>query len=178
MNEFEAALTSPTRFYKKKLFLINLLQISAAKRTSTTNFLQTQKRPLSQSNKIHISLNFQVVKPMWRSRRADLVPAFATFALCLTVGVELGILAGVAVNVLLLLYPSARPQLDSEIVTVRKAFKCLEKKLLDFFLYNHVDIYVRAVLRYKLLILTVLLVLVKEYNLARSKWQFKMPVVK
>lgn len=55
---------------------------------------------------------------MWRSRRADLVPAFATFALCLSVGVELGILAGVAVNVILLLYPSARPQLDVEIVTV------------------------------------------------------------
>jgi solute carrier family 26 (sodium-independent sulfate anion transporter), member 11 len=56
---------------------------------------------------------------MWRSRRADLVPAFATFALCLAVGVELGILAGVAVNVVLLLYPSARPQMDAEIVTVR-----------------------------------------------------------
>lgn len=55
---------------------------------------------------------------MWRSRRADLVPAFATFALCLAVGVELGILAGVTVNLILLLYPSARPQLEAEIVTV------------------------------------------------------------
>ncbi|KOB75789.1 putative sulfate transporter [Operophtera brumata] len=33
-------------------------------------------------------------------------------------GVELGILAGVCVNMILLLYPSARPQLDAEIVTV------------------------------------------------------------
>lgn len=62
-------------------------------------------------------IEYEVVKPMWRSRRADLVPAFATFALCLSVGVELGILVGVAVNVLLLLYPSARPQLEAEIVT-------------------------------------------------------------
>ncbi|XP_049699523.2 sodium-independent sulfate anion transporter [Helicoverpa armigera] len=67
-------------------------------------------------------IEYEVVKPMWRSRRADLLPAFATFALCLSVGVELGILAGVAVNVILLLYPSARPQLDAEIITNASGF--------------------------------------------------------
>lgn len=67
-------------------------------------------------------IEYEVVKPMWRSRRADLLPAFATFALCLSVGVELGILAGVAVNVILLLYPSARPQLEAEIVTNASGF--------------------------------------------------------
>ena len=55
---------------------------------------------------------------MWRSRRADLMPAFATFAMCLIVGVELGIVAGVLLNVALLLYPSARPTMEAEIVTV------------------------------------------------------------
>ncbi|OWR55546.1 putative sulfate transporter [Danaus plexippus plexippus] len=62
-------------------------------------------------------IEYEVVKPMWRSRRADLVPAFATFAVCLVVGVEIGIVAGVLLNVLLLLYPSARPQMEAEIVT-------------------------------------------------------------
>ncbi|KAM3961044.1 sodium-independent sulfate anion transporter [Aphomia sociella] len=70
-------------------------------------------------------IEYEVVKPMWRSRRADLVPAFATFALCLTVGVELGILAGVAVNVMFLLYPSARPQLEAEIITNASGLKYL-----------------------------------------------------
>ncbi|RVE51301.1 hypothetical protein evm_004105 [Chilo suppressalis] len=67
-------------------------------------------------------IEYEVVKPMWHSRRADLVPAFATFALCLAIGVELGILAGIAINVVLLLYPSARPQLDAEIVTNASGF--------------------------------------------------------
>ncbi|XP_041978549.1 sodium-independent sulfate anion transporter isoform X2 [Aricia agestis] len=67
-------------------------------------------------------IEYEVVKPMWRSRRADLLPAFATFALCLIVGVELGIVAGVFVNVVLLLYPSARPQLEAEIVTSASGF--------------------------------------------------------
>ncbi|XP_013199998.1 sodium-independent sulfate anion transporter [Amyelois transitella] len=70
-------------------------------------------------------IEYEVVKPMWRSRRADLVPAFATFAICLVVGVELGILAGVAVNVVLLLYPSARPQLEAEIITNPSGFSYL-----------------------------------------------------
>ncbi|KAJ2945881.1 hypothetical protein O0L34_g4786 [Tuta absoluta] len=70
-------------------------------------------------------IEYEVVKPMWRSRRADLVPAFATFAICLVVGVELGILAGVAVNVILLLYPSARPQLEAEIVTTNSGLHYL-----------------------------------------------------
>ncbi|XP_045772056.1 sodium-independent sulfate anion transporter-like isoform X1 [Maniola jurtina] len=70
-------------------------------------------------------IEYEVVKPMWRSRRADLVPAFATFALCLIVGVELGIVAGVLLNVILLLYPSARPQMEAEIITNNTGFSYL-----------------------------------------------------
>jgi sodium-independent sulfate anion transporter 11 len=39
----------------------------------------------------------------------DLVPTFATFTVCLVKGVEYGILTGVAINIIMLLYPSARP---------------------------------------------------------------------
>ncbi|XP_047529825.1 sodium-independent sulfate anion transporter [Vanessa atalanta] len=70
-------------------------------------------------------IEYEVVKPMWRSRRADLVPAFATFVLCLVVGVELGIVAGVLLNVILLLYPSARPTMEAEIVTNSTGFSYL-----------------------------------------------------
>lgn len=70
-------------------------------------------------------IEYEVVKPMWRSRRADLMPAFATFAICLIVGVELGIVAGVLLNVVLLLYPSARPTMEAEIVTNSAGFSYL-----------------------------------------------------
>ncbi|XP_050345904.1 sodium-independent sulfate anion transporter-like [Nymphalis io] len=70
-------------------------------------------------------IEYEVVKPMWRSRRADLVPAFATFVLCLIVGVELGIVAGVLLNVILLLYPSARPTMEAEIITNSTGFSYL-----------------------------------------------------
>lgn len=54
-------------------------------------------------------IEISVVRPMWVSNRSDLIPTGATFALCLLLGVEYGILVGVGVNIVLLLYPSARP---------------------------------------------------------------------
>ncbi|XP_045448781.1 sodium-independent sulfate anion transporter [Melitaea cinxia] len=70
-------------------------------------------------------IEYEVVKPMWRSRRVDLLPTFVTFILCLVIGVELGIVAGVLLNVLLLLYPSARPNMEAEIVTNATGFSYL-----------------------------------------------------
>ncbi|KAG8306811.1 hypothetical protein J6590_038752 [Homalodisca vitripennis] len=59
-------------------------------------------------------IEYEVVKPMWRSSKKDLIPTIATFLLCLLIGVEYGILVGVVVNIILLLYPSARPYLHIE----------------------------------------------------------------
>ncbi|XP_018570602.1 sodium-independent sulfate anion transporter [Anoplophora glabripennis] len=54
-------------------------------------------------------IEYEVVKPMWRTSKKDLVAAFATFVACLVIGVEYGILLGVGINIMFLLYPSARP---------------------------------------------------------------------
>lgn len=59
-------------------------------------------------------IEYEVVKLMWRSSKKDLIPTFATFLLCLIIGVEYGILAGVGINLMFLLYPSARPQVNVE----------------------------------------------------------------
>lgn len=59
-------------------------------------------------------IEYEVVKLMWRSSKKDLVPTFATFILCLVIGVEYGIVAGVGINLIFLLYPSARPQVHVE----------------------------------------------------------------
>ncbi|XP_076275104.1 sodium-independent sulfate anion transporter-like isoform X1 [Rhynchophorus ferrugineus] len=54
-------------------------------------------------------IEYEVIKPMWRSSKKDLFSAMATFVCCLIIGVEYGILIGVAINIMFLLYPSARP---------------------------------------------------------------------
>ena len=49
----------------------------------------------------------------------DLVPAIATFLCCLFVRLELGIVIGIGINLLFLLYGSARPYIRVSKATVR-----------------------------------------------------------
>ncbi|CAG9773668.1 unnamed protein product [Ceutorhynchus assimilis] len=56
----------------------------------------------------------KVVKPMWRSKKSDLFLGFATFIACLVLPLELGILIGIGLNVLFILYHAARPKISIE----------------------------------------------------------------
>ncbi|KAK0071881.1 hypothetical protein PV325_012229, partial [Microctonus aethiopoides] len=59
-------------------------------------------------------IEYEVVKLMWKSSKKDLIPMFATFFLCLVIGVEYGILVGVGINLMFLLYPSVRLKIHVE----------------------------------------------------------------
>lgn len=48
----------------------------------------------------------------------DLIPGVGTFVLCLTLPIELGILTGVIVNIIFILYHAARPKLSVEMLKV------------------------------------------------------------
>ncbi|XP_018571663.1 sodium-independent sulfate anion transporter isoform X1 [Anoplophora glabripennis] len=56
----------------------------------------------------------KVVKPMWRSKKSDLILGFATFIACLVLALEIGILIGVGINLLFILYHAARPKISVE----------------------------------------------------------------
>lgn len=62
-------------------------------------------------------VEFHVVKPMWKTKKMDLIPACATFLSCLFIRLELGIVIGIGINVLFLLYASARPSVRVEKLT-------------------------------------------------------------
>ncbi|XP_022178519.1 sodium-independent sulfate anion transporter-like [Myzus persicae] len=59
-------------------------------------------------------VELQVVKPMWRTKKIDLIPAFATFLCSLLIRLEVGIVVGIAINVIILLYTLARPSVHVE----------------------------------------------------------------
>ncbi|CAG9584960.1 unnamed protein product [Danaus chrysippus] len=54
-------------------------------------------------------MELHVFKPIWRTKKVDIIPAVVTFTACLVTRLELGIVLGIAVNLLFLLYASARP---------------------------------------------------------------------
>jgi solute carrier family 26 (sodium-independent sulfate anion transporter), member 11 len=60
----------------------------------------------------------RVVKPMWRSKKADLIPGLSAFVACLVLPLELGILVGIGLNILFILYHASRPKIHMERVIV------------------------------------------------------------
>uniref|UniRef100_U5EHL8 Putative sulfate/bicarbonate/oxalate exchanger sat-1 n=1 Tax=Corethrella appendiculata TaxID=1370023 RepID=U5EHL8_9DIPT len=59
----------------------------------------------------------KVVKPMWRTKKSDLIPGLGTFIACLACPLEIGILFGVGLNVVFILYHAARPKISVETLT-------------------------------------------------------------
>ncbi|XP_059619978.1 sodium-independent sulfate anion transporter-like [Phlebotomus argentipes] len=57
----------------------------------------------------------RVIKPMWRSKKTDLLPGIAAFIACLALPLEFGILVGIGINVIFILYHSARPKISVEL---------------------------------------------------------------
>ncbi|XP_069957440.1 sodium-independent sulfate anion transporter [Cherax quadricarinatus] len=63
---------------------------------------------------IHL-IDYEILAPLWRGKKNDLVPLIVTFLACLLWGLEWGILLGIGVNLSMLLYSVATPTV---IVTV------------------------------------------------------------
>jgi MFS superfamily sulfate permease-like transporter len=63
-------------------------------------------------------VEFHVVKPMWRTKKSDLIPACTTFVCCLFLRLEIGIVVGVGINLIFLLYATARPSVKVEKISV------------------------------------------------------------
>lgn len=61
-------------------------------------------------------VNYEIIKKLWKSSRMDLIPLFGTFLCCLFLGVEIGLVCGVGVDALLLLYYHSRPPLDVQYI--------------------------------------------------------------
>lgn len=56
----------------------------------------------------------KVVKPMWRSKKSDLFLGIVTFIACLVLPLEVGILVGIGLNLIFILYHAARPKISVE----------------------------------------------------------------
>lgn len=55
-------------------------------------------------------VEYETVKPIWKTRQLDQIPLWATFLTCLFWKLEFGILVGVGINLAILLYGIARPK--------------------------------------------------------------------
>nr|CAD7202681.1 unnamed protein product [Timema douglasi] len=63
-------------------------------------------------------VEYEMVPLLWKTKKLDLIPYFATFFGCLFIGLEYGILLGVGVNLVFILYESARPSVHRKELTI------------------------------------------------------------
>ncbi|XP_067000175.2 sodium-independent sulfate anion transporter isoform X2 [Anabrus simplex] len=56
----------------------------------------------------------EVIPLLWRTKKIDLIPLFVTFFCCLFFSLEYGMLIGVGINLLFILYTTARPRVTIE----------------------------------------------------------------
>ncbi|XP_017470317.1 PREDICTED: sodium-independent sulfate anion transporter-like isoform X1 [Rhagoletis zephyria] len=59
-------------------------------------------------------LQYRVIKPMWRSKKTDLIPGLGAFIACIVLPIQVGILVGIGINIVFILYSAARPKLRIE----------------------------------------------------------------
>ncbi|XP_059472277.1 sodium-independent sulfate anion transporter-like isoform X2 [Neocloeon triangulifer] len=60
----------------------------------------------------------EVTMALWKSKKLDLIPLYATFIASLLLGLDSGMIIGIGVNVLFIFYEAARPKLSIETSTL------------------------------------------------------------
>ncbi|ALC47952.1 Esp [Drosophila busckii] len=70
-------------------------------------------------------IEIKVIKTIWRAKKSDLLPGIGTFLACLVLPLEFGILIGICINVVFILYNVARPKLSTELFTTQSGVKYL-----------------------------------------------------
>lgn len=67
----------------------------------------------------------RVVKPIYRSKKSDLIPGLSTFFACLFLPLEIGVLVGIGLNLMSILYHAARPKISIQEHKTRAGIKYL-----------------------------------------------------
>ncbi|XP_049801095.1 sodium-independent sulfate anion transporter-like [Schistocerca nitens] len=101
------------------LFTGALVLLALAFLTSTFFFLPKATLSAIILAAMFFMVDVSVIPLLWRTRRIDLIPYFITFLACLFIGLELGMVIGVGVNLIFILYDAARPKI---IVKERSVF--------------------------------------------------------
>ncbi|XP_059614628.1 sodium-independent sulfate anion transporter-like [Phlebotomus argentipes] len=61
---------------------------------------------------MYFMIDFAALKEIWRTRRVDFIPFLITLVACLALGVDLGIVIGIASNLVFIIYDTARPRIQ------------------------------------------------------------------
>lgn len=90
----------------------------------------------------------KVIKPMWRTKKSDLIPGLGTFIACLVLPLEQGVFIGVAINLIFILHQAARPKINIERLKTKKGYEYLMLTPDRCLIFPSVDYVRRLVTKY------------------------------
>ncbi|XP_017784961.1 PREDICTED: sodium-independent sulfate anion transporter-like isoform X2 [Nicrophorus vespilloides] len=73
---------------------------------------------------------------IWRINRIDFFPLLVTLVACLVLSIEIGIVIGIVVDLLLVLYYTSRPKIETEIIKHEKNFQYMKVVLVGTLFYS------------------------------------------
>ncbi|KAF4513952.1 UNVERIFIED_CONTAM: hypothetical protein B566_EDAN018188, partial [Ephemera danica] len=94
----------------------------------------------------------EVTKSLWKSKKLDLIPLYTTFFGCIFIGMDYGIVLGILINMLFILYEAARPRLKVQKIKVltRKVLLVYPDRSITYLSAEYVkDVITRACSRAK-----------------------------
>ncbi|XP_050432121.1 sodium-independent sulfate anion transporter-like [Adelges cooleyi] len=107
--------------------LYTALLVAVALQFLTPNFYYIPKSSMAAViiAAVVFMVEVRVVKPIYRSKKSDLIPGLSTFVACLLLPLEIGVLVGIGLNLMSILYHAARPKISIQIHNSRAGVKYL-----------------------------------------------------
>lgn len=92
-------------------------------------------------------IDYKIFIRLWKTSKRELFYLIATICVCLVLGLEYGIVAGIVIDALVLLFTSARPSLEVNTITEAKGKLCIIMRLPECLPYCAADHLRRKILK-------------------------------
>uniref|UniRef100_T1GGA7 SLC26A/SulP transporter domain-containing protein n=1 Tax=Megaselia scalaris TaxID=36166 RepID=T1GGA7_MEGSC len=131
INKASGARTQMSNFYIGFVVVISLLYL-------TPYFAYIPKSCLAAVliSAVIFMVQYKVIKPLWRSKKLDLIPGFAALLGCLIFPLHIGVFIGIGVDFIYLFYRFARPSIKVQVLKVSYSLHFRKIKNLKFLVPN------------------------------------------
>uniref|UniRef100_A0A182VPV5 STAS domain-containing protein n=1 Tax=Anopheles minimus TaxID=112268 RepID=A0A182VPV5_9DIPT len=84
-------------------------------------------------------VEFHAAVEIWRTKKVDIIPFIVTLVSCLLLGLEYGMLIGIALNICFVLYMTSRPKIDQALLRTRSGIEAMVVKPDQSLIYSSIE---------------------------------------
>nr|XP_049463847.1 sodium-independent sulfate anion transporter-like isoform X1 [Anopheles coluzzii] len=84
-------------------------------------------------------IEFHAALEIWRTKKVDIIPFMVTLVSCLLLGLEYGMLIGIALNICFVLYMTSRPNIDQALLRTSSGIEAMVVKPDQSLIYSSIE---------------------------------------